>query len=192
SIANLLHKMRTTTTYHVHADWRSFRAKLVSRERSSKPSGTSNLMMNHKPVEQYHAHVCLLIATEQLDGINILKRTVILILSIDSKFSMGIILNKRSSMTISIVTDKIYGPLYFGRPLDEKLVLAMRSGFFEEVIEGLYYRTNQESLCYLDEMWTNKILRDEIRIGHWEVIACSPDTLSPLNSEESKHSYGNT
>ncbi|KAI3881258.1 hypothetical protein MKW92_003415 [Papaver armeniacum] len=36
----------------VHADWRSFRAKLVTRERSSKPHGTSN----HKPVEEHQAN----------------------------------------------------------------------------------------------------------------------------------------
>ncbi|KAI3865797.1 hypothetical protein MKX03_015889 [Papaver bracteatum] len=223
----------------VHADWRSFRAKLVTRERSSKPHGKSNLTMNHKPVDERQenatneaswAHIlqepeqgCLLIATEKLDGSNIFKGTVILILSIDSKFSTGIILNKPSSMTITTVIDTMDGPLYFGGPLDEKFVLAslkkksdddeilMRSGLFEEVIEGLYYGTKQESLCCLDEMvkrnevgvedfrvfegycqWTNKILRDEIRTGHWKVIACSPNIFSPLNSAESKHSYGNT
>ncbi|KAI3890577.1 hypothetical protein MKX03_036125 [Papaver bracteatum] len=214
----------------VGADWRSFRAKLVSREGSSKPAGTSNLMMNHKPVEEHHAHAtnedswahilqepeqgCLLIATEPLDGINILKGTVILILSIDSKFSTGMILNKPSSMTISTVIDKMDGPLYFGGPLDEKLVLASlrkNSGDDEILARRLYYGTKQESLCCLDEMvkrneivvedfrvfegyckWINKILRDEIRTGHWKVIACSSNIFTPLNSEESKHSYGNT
>ncbi|KAI3970140.1 hypothetical protein MKW92_029756 [Papaver armeniacum] len=214
---------------------KSFRAKLVTRERSSKPHGTSN----HKPVEEHQANAtnedswahilqepeqgCLLIATEKLDGSNIFRETVILILSIDSNFSTGIILNKPSSMTMSTVIDAMDGPLYFGGPLDEKLVLASlrknsdedrilaSSGFFEEVIEGLYYGTKQESLCCVDEMvkrneiavedfrvfegyckWTNKILRDEIRTGHWKVIACSPNIFSPLNSAESKHSYGNT
>ncbi|KAI3865800.1 hypothetical protein MKX03_015892 [Papaver bracteatum] len=215
----------------VHADWRSFRAKLVTGERSSTPPGISNMKMNHKPVEEHHAtnenswaHIleepekgCLLIATEKLDGVNIFKGTVMLILSIDSQFSTGIILNKPSSMTISTVIDTMDGPLYFGGPLDEKLalishkknsnddeVILSRSGFFEEVIEGLHYGTKQESLCCVDGMikrneigvedfrvfegyckWTNKILRDEIRTGHWKVIACSPNILSPLNSEES-------
>ncbi|KAI3890566.1 hypothetical protein MKX03_036114 [Papaver bracteatum] len=213
----------------VHADWRSFRAKLVTRERSSKPHGKSNLTMNHKPVDERQANAtnevswahilqepeqgCLLIATEKLDGSNIFKGT----------FSTGIILNKPSSMTISTAINTMDGPLYFSGPLDENFVLAslkkksdddeilVRSGFFEEVIEGLYYGTKQESLCCLDEMvkrnevgvqdfrvfegycqWTNKILRDEIRTGHWKVIACSPNIFSPLNSAESKHSYGNS
>ncbi|KAI3865792.1 hypothetical protein MKX03_015884 [Papaver bracteatum] len=216
----------------VHADWRSSRGKLVTHEQSSTPPGT---YLNHKPVEEHHAqatnedfwaHIlqepeqgCLPIATEKIDGSNIFNETVILILSIDSKFSTGIILNKPSSMTISTVIDI----LYFGGPLIEKLVLASqkknsdddemlaRSGIFEEVIEGLYYGTKQESLCCVDEMvkrneigvedfrvfegycmCTNKILRDEIRTGHWKVIACSPNIFSPLNSEEPRHSYGNT
>ncbi|KAI3865799.1 hypothetical protein MKX03_015891 [Papaver bracteatum] len=219
----------------VHADWRSFRAKLVTGERSSTPPGTSNLKMNHKPVEEHHAHATnedswahiieepemgsLLIATEKLDGVNIFNGTVILILPIDSQFSAGIILNKPSSMTISTVIDAMDGPLYFGGPLDEKLVLISyknnsnddevilsRSGFFEEVIEGLHYGSKKESLCCVDEMikrneigvedfrvfegyseWTNKLLRVEIRTGHWKVIVCSPNILSPLNSAESEH-----
>ncbi|KAI3890563.1 hypothetical protein MKX03_036111 [Papaver bracteatum] len=116
------------------------------------------------------------------------------------------------SMTVSTVIDTMDGPLYFGGPLDVKLVLIShkknsnddgvilsRSGFFKEVLEGLHYGTKQESLYCVDEMikrneigvedfrvfegyckWTNKLLRHEIRTGHWKVIACSPTYLVHL------------
>ncbi|MCL7035573.1 hypothetical protein MKW94_020466 [Papaver nudicaule] len=213
----------------IHADWRSFRAKLVTSERSSKPRGTLNLMMNPKLVEEHHVHApnevswthileqpekgCLLIATQKLDGVNIFKDTVILILSIDSDFSTGIILNKPSSLT-SAVTNTVDAPLYFGGPLDEKLVLLnlkkKRNECFERVLDGLYYGTKQESLCCVDVMvkrneigvqdfrvlegycrWTNKVLRDEIRTGHWKVMACSPNVFSPLHSQEIQHNHKN-
>ncbi|MCL7046495.1 hypothetical protein MKW94_023454 [Papaver nudicaule] len=209
----------------VHPDWRSYRAKLVTNEQLSRPQGSSNLPID-PPIENRHhssvtsentwAHIleapekgCLLIATEKLDGVNIFKQTVILILSVDSKCSTGVILNKPSSMTRSAVTD---GQLYFGGPLDDDLVLVSlkkngdeevmikRSGIFEEVIEGLYYGTKQNSLCCVDEMvkrdelrvedfrvfegycwWDNKKLRDEIKSGSWKVIACSPNIFSSLN-----------
>ncbi|MCL7046119.1 hypothetical protein MKW94_018420 [Papaver nudicaule] len=192
-------------------------------------------MMNPKLVEEHHVHApnevswvhilqepekgCLLIATQKLDGVNIFKGTVILILSTDSDFSTGIILNKPSSMTRpAAVTDTLDAPLYFGGPLDEKLVLVSlkknndgdetRSECFEGVLDGLYYGTEQKSLCCVDEMvkrneigvedfrvfegycrWTNKVLRDEIRTGHWKVIACSPNVFSPLNSQEIQNNH---
>ncbi|OVA11925.1 Protein of unknown function UPF0301 [Macleaya cordata] len=156
---------------------------------------------------------CLLVATEKLDGVHIFKETVILLLSIDSKGPTGIILNRPSSLkeTKSTVTGveeiSVEMPLYFGGTFDEKLVLVgpkkgdakkvvRRSGVFEEVMEGLYYGTKEESVICAAEMfkrneigvedfrvfegycwWGKNKLKEEIRAGYWKVIACSPSVF---------------
>ncbi|OVA11929.1 Protein of unknown function UPF0301 [Macleaya cordata] len=156
---------------------------------------------------------CLLIATEKLDGVHIFERSVILLLSIDSTGPTGIILNRPSSLTEtrSTVTDVedifVDRPLFFGGPLDGKLILVgpkkgddeevvRRSGVFKELMEGLYYGTKEQSVECAAEIvkrnevrveefrvfegycwWGKDKLKEEIRSGYWNVIACSTNII---------------
>ncbi|OVA11927.1 Protein of unknown function UPF0301 [Macleaya cordata] len=213
----------------IKADWRSFRASLVASERTAKPEESSN-WSDPRPIEDNHprvtngkkwAHIlhepekgCLLVATKKLDGVNIFKGTAILLLLMDPTGPTGIILNRPSSLretrsTVPDVEEILFDmPLYFGGPIDEKLVLVgprkgdaeevvRRSGVFEEVMEGLYYGTKEESVSCAAEMvksnevevedfrvfeghclWENlDKLKEEIRSGYWNVIACSPSII---------------
>ncbi|KAL0450508.1 UNVERIFIED_CONTAM: hypothetical protein Slati_1607200 [Sesamum latifolium] len=129
------------------SDWRSFRARLVARERvfplEKLPSAVLDL---DAPTDQPQpitigdkwAHTihepekgCLLIATEKLDGVHIFERTVILLLSTGPIGPTGIILNRPSLMSIKEMRSSALDvsgafsdrPLFFGGPLEEGLFL---------------------------------------------------------------------
>ncbi|MCL7034247.1 hypothetical protein MKW94_029670 [Papaver nudicaule] len=175
----------------VHPDWRSYRAKLVTNEQSTRPQGSSNLPMDVKPVENHH-HPRV---TNENTRAHILEEPK----KVDSKCSIGVILNKPSSMTRSAVTN---GPLYFGGLLDDDLVpVSLMENDDEKVmIKKSRIFEEQTSLCCVDEMvkrnelrvedfrvfegycwWDNKKLRDEIKSGWWKVIACIPNIFTSLN-----------
>lgn len=130
------------------ADWRSFRARLVAQEHTSRPikQGPSSSVdpdtrVDHPPsivVGEKWAHPihepekgCLLIATEKLDGVHIFERTVVLLLSMGPVGPSGIILNRPSLMSIKEMRSTALDvsgtfsdqPLFFGGPLEEGLFL---------------------------------------------------------------------
>ncbi|KAL5712146.1 hypothetical protein ACHQM5_014345 [Ranunculus cassubicifolius] len=133
----------------ISADWRSFRARLVADERTSKPEEAANwvnpdiieedqepgslVQIGDKWAHSLHEpeRGCLLIATEKLDGVHIFERTVILILSTGPIGPTGIILNRPSLMSIKEIGSKVLdvagtfsdSPLFFGGPLEEGLFL---------------------------------------------------------------------
>ncbi|PIA62945.1 hypothetical protein AQUCO_00200752v1 [Aquilegia coerulea] len=136
------------STPSISADWRSFRARLVADERSTRLDENSNwvdpdTVEDHTPkplvnIGEKWAHPlhepergCLLIATEKLDGVHIFERTVILILSTGPIGPTGIILNRPSLMSIKEIGSKVLdvagtfsdSPLFFGGPLEEGLFL---------------------------------------------------------------------
>ncbi|KAF5735568.1 hypothetical protein HS088_TW15G01076 [Tripterygium wilfordii] len=135
----------------VDADWRLFRARLISGGRAS--SGEESLSLSSSSVVDPDAVVdypapftlgdkwahtihepekgCLLIATEKLDGVHIFERTVILLLSTGPMGPTGIILNRPSLMSIKEMKSTVLDasgtfsdkPLFFGGPLEEGLFL---------------------------------------------------------------------
>lgn len=131
----------------INADWRSFRARLVAGEQSSRPEENASSVVDPDiPVDRptpvsignKWAHTihepekgCLLIATEKLNGVHIFERTVVLLLSTGPIGPTGIILNRPSLMSIKEMRPTaldIAGtfsdrPLFFGGPLEEGLFL---------------------------------------------------------------------
>ncbi|KAI4320405.1 hypothetical protein MLD38_033891 [Melastoma candidum] len=158
----------------VSTDWRSFRARLVARERelaSLRPNtalslepvlpATAGDRWAHKIHEVEKG--CLLVATEKLDGVHIFVRTVILVLSTGPIGPTGIILNRPSLMSMKESRSSAYDGtgtfvdrgLYFGGPMEDGLFLvwggsrqeAGRSGVLVEVMEGLYYGRKEGVGC---------------------------------------------
>ncbi|CAI0386937.1 unnamed protein product [Linum tenue] len=176
----------------LQADWRWFRAKMVANEQAFMTASTDP-DENPKPppaklvtVGEKWAHTihepekgCLLIATEKLDGIRILKRTVILLLSTGPAGPLGIILNRPSLMSIkemrgeattSAMLPEVFSgrPLFFGGPLEDGLFLVRpkggydkdrlaRSGVFEEVMKGLYHGTKETAGCAAEMVKRNMV-----------------------------------
>ncbi|XP_011098683.1 uncharacterized protein LOC105177291 [Sesamum indicum] len=129
------------------SDWRSFRARLVARERAFPLEELPDAVLDlDAPTDQPQpmtigdkwAHTihepekgCLLIATEKLDGVHIFERTVILLLSTGPIGPTGIILNRPSLMSIKEMRSSALDvsgafsdrPLFFGGPLEEGLFL---------------------------------------------------------------------
>ncbi|CAA0820268.1 Protein of unknown function (DUF179 [Striga hermonthica] len=196
-----------------------FRAKLVAGERALDPEAHTHGMII--PITDRWAHAihepekgCLLIATEKLDGVHIFERTVVLLLSIGSVGPKGLILNRPSLMSIKEMRSALVGvsgpfsgrPLFFGGPLEDGLFLmglrGTSAGFFDEVMEGLYYGTKESMGCAAEMVkrgavgpgdfrfydgycaWEMGQLRDEIRAGYWTVAACSSSVIG-LTGEES-------
>ncbi|CAI0386938.1 unnamed protein product [Linum tenue] len=128
---------------------------------------------------------CLLIATEKLDGIRILKRTVILLLSTGPAGPLGIILNRPSLMSIKEMRDRL-----------------ARSGVFEEVMKGLYHGTKETAGCAAEMVkrnmvgvgnfrffdgyccWEAEQLKEEINAGYWTLAASSSSVIG-LDKEAS-------
>ncbi|GFP91769.1 upf0301 protein plut_0637 [Phtheirospermum japonicum] len=127
------------------SDWRTFRAKLVAKERAFLPEELLSSVVD-PDVDQPHpitigdkwAHTihepekgCLLIATEKLDGVHIFERTVILLLSTGPIGPTGLILNRPSLMSIKEMRSSALDfsgafsdrPLFFGGPLADGLFL---------------------------------------------------------------------
>ncbi|KAL0343844.1 UNVERIFIED_CONTAM: hypothetical protein Sangu_1271800 [Sesamum angustifolium] len=129
------------------SDWRSFRARLVARERAfplqelppavidlDAPAGQPQpITIGDKWAHTIHEPEkgCLLIATEKLDGVHIFERTVILLLSTGPIGPTGIILNRPSLMSIKEMRSSALDvsgafsdrPLFFRGPLEEGLFL---------------------------------------------------------------------
>ncbi|KAJ0099517.1 hypothetical protein Patl1_21831 [Pistacia atlantica] len=181
----------------VDADWRSFRARLVaeeqaaSRTQAQEPSAFVDLdTVVDSPPPQINigdrwAHEihepekgCLLIATEKLDGVHIFERTVILLLSTEPIGPSGIILNRPSLMSIKEMrstTLDVAGtfsdrPLFFGGPLDGRVV-------FAEMVKRNV--VGPEDFRFFDGCcgWEKEQLNEEIRAGYWTVAACSPKVI---------------
>lgn len=155
----------------VDADWRSFRAKLVAGEQTSraeKPFSEADLdtVVDHPPsitIGDKWAHAihepergCLLIATEKLDGVHIFERTVILVLSTGPLGPSGIILNRPSLMSIketrstALDVSKTFSdrPLFFGGPLEEGLFLVRSEGSESEVVKSGVFEEVMKGLYY--------------------------------------------
>ncbi|KAL7100960.1 hypothetical protein ACP275_08G027100 [Erythranthe tilingii] len=156
------------------SDWRSFRARLVARERVFPPENLPPAVdpfSDHPPPEKWAHRIhepekgCLLIATEKLDGVHIFERTVVLLLSTGPIGPTGLILNRPSLMSIKEIRSSAMdvsgafsdGPLFYGGPLEEGLFLVnpekendgvcCKSGAFDEVMKGLYYGTKENVGC---------------------------------------------
>ncbi|KAL8475759.1 hypothetical protein ACS0TY_028427 [Phlomoides rotata] len=136
----------------LRSDWRSFRARLVARERASPLEELSSAVDPDAAADQpplpitigdKWAHTihepekgCLLIATEKLDGVHIFERTVILLLSMGPIGPTGLILNRPSLMSIKEMRSSALDvagafsdrPLFFGGPLEEGLFLVSPKG----------------------------------------------------------------
>ncbi|KAK2655823.1 hypothetical protein Ddye_008875 [Dipteronia dyeriana] len=163
----------------VDADWRSFRARLVTAEQTPDT-------VVHPPritIGDKWAHLinepekgCLLIATEKLDGVHIFERTVILLLSTGHVGPSGIILNRPSLMSIKEMRSTVLNvagmfsdrPLFFGGPLEGGLFLLSpkgaqdddgvgKSGVFGEVMKGLYYGTKETVGCAAEMVKRNVV-----------------------------------
>ncbi|KAF3444814.1 hypothetical protein FNV43_RR14507 [Rhamnella rubrinervis] len=154
------------------ADWRSFRAKLVAGEKTSraeKPSSEvdPDTVVDHPPsitIADKWAHKihepekgCLLIATEKLGGVHIFERTVILVLSTGPLGPSGIILNRPSLMSIketrstapNIAKTFSDRPLFFGGPLEESLFLVSSNGSEEnEVVKSGVFEEVMKGVYY--------------------------------------------
>ncbi|KAK4393151.1 hypothetical protein Sango_1785900 [Sesamum angolense] len=181
------------------SDWRSFRARLVARERAFPLEELPLAVLDlDAPADQPQpitigdkwAHTihepekgCLLIATEKLDGVHIFERTVILLLSTGPIGPTGIILNRPSLMSIKEMRSSALDvsgafsdrPLFFGGPLEEGLFLVQekRRGVGKS---GVFEGGNErffDGYC----AWERDQLKDEIWAGYWTVAACSPSVV---------------
>ncbi|CAK9162962.1 unnamed protein product [Ilex paraguariensis] len=155
----------------VDADWRSFRARLVTGERALRPEEPSSVVDLDTVVDQpppipignKWAHTihepekgCLLIATEKLDGVHIFERTVVLLLSTGPVGPTGIILNRPSLMSIKEMRSTVLDvagtfsdrPLFFGGPLEEGLFLVSPEGGDDGVGKSGVFEEVMKGLYY--------------------------------------------
>ncbi|KAL3813427.1 hypothetical protein ACJIZ3_014695 [Penstemon smallii] len=177
----------------LNSDWRSFRAKLVARERVlplKQPTSAADpdTVIDHPlpiTIGDRWAHTihepekgCLLIATEKLDGVHIFERTVILLLSTGPIGPTGLILNRPSLMSIKEMKSSALDvsgsfsdrPLFFGGPLEEGLFMVQgnddgvgMSGVFDEVMKGVYYGTKESVGCAAEMVKRDVVKVDDFR-----------------------------
>ncbi|CAB4305350.1 unnamed protein product [Prunus armeniaca] len=180
----------------IDTDWRSFRAKLVAAEKSSKSKKPTSSLVDLDTVVDLPQPITV----------------VILVLSTGPLGPSGIILNRPSLMSIKETRSTALDvagtfsdrPLFFGGPLEEGLFLVRpkgdddvvgRSGVFDEVMKGLYYGTKESVGCAAEMVkrnmvglgefrffdgycgWETEQLKDEMRAGYWTVAACSPSVI---------------